>query len=95
MLAKNCNVVIGDLKLTFEAQELVNNTEQPKLVFKQTDVTNWKELGELFSFTEKELGAPDVVCPAAGIFEPVSRTGNFFSLAANLDIVESGQQNSD
>jgi len=47
------------------------------VVFKKTDVTNWVELNNLFTFTEKEFGTPDIVCPAAGIFEP--KWSNFWN----------------
>ncbi|KAF2095624.1 NAD(P)-binding protein [Rhizodiscina lignyota] len=67
--SKGCSVVIGDLALTEDAKKLVE-CAAGKVVFKQTDVTNWKQLAELFSFTETKLGAPDIVCPGAGIFEP-------------------------
>jgi NAD(P)-dependent dehydrogenase (short-subunit alcohol dehydrogenase family) len=73
--AKNCNVVIGDLRLTPDAQQVVSSASaqcSAKILFKETDVTQWKQLSELFEFTEKSLGAPDIVCPAAGVFEPVS-----------------------
>jgi NAD(P)-dependent dehydrogenase (short-subunit alcohol dehydrogenase family) len=76
--AKNCSVVIGDLQLTPAAQEYVSNASHiqngasGKVLFKKTDVTIWNELEDLFAYTEKELGPPDIVSPAAGIFEPVS-----------------------
>lgn len=34
-------------------------------------MTKWDQLAEMFAFTEKEFGPPDIVCPGAGIFEPV------------------------
>ncbi|EON66894.1 hypothetical protein W97_06297 [Coniosporium apollinis CBS 100218] len=69
--SKGCSVVIGDLQLRAEAEELVNKASNgAKILFKKTDVTKWDELAGLFEFTEKELGAPDIVCPGAGIFEP-------------------------
>jgi NAD(P)-dependent dehydrogenase (short-subunit alcohol dehydrogenase family) len=67
----NCNVIIGDLQLTFGAQELVDkakSSKSAKILFKKTDVTNWNALSALFEFTEKEIGAPDIVCPGAGEF---------------------------
>jgi 3-hydroxybutyrate dehydrogenase len=63
--------VIGDLQLTPEAQELTETKSPAKVLFKKTDVTNWAQLADLFSYTERTLGAPDIVCPGAGIFEPV------------------------
>lgn len=70
LLQNGCNVVIGDLQLTADAQKLVESSSSSKALFKKTDVTDWIELTDLFTFTEKELGAPDIVCPGAGIFEP-------------------------
>ena len=78
LLKNGCNVVIGDLQLNPNAQKLVESTSGPsKVVFKKTDVTNWVELTDLFTFTEKEFGTPDIVCPAAGIFEP--KWSNFWN----------------
>lgn len=72
LLKNGCNVVIGDLQLTPDARKLIETTSSgsPKALFKKTDVTNWTELTDLFTFTERELVAPDIVCPGAGIFEP-------------------------
>ncbi|KAF2423508.1 putative short chain dehydrogenase/ reductase [Tothia fuscella] len=67
--SKGCSVVIGDIQFTPDAEALQNN-KLAKVLFKKTDVTNWKELTDLFTFTEKEIGVPDIVCPSAGIFEP-------------------------
>jgi len=71
--SKGCRAVIGDLRLAPEAQEFVENSEKldsTKVLFKETDVTVWRQMTELFDFTEQSLGPPDIVCPAAGIFEP-------------------------
>lgn len=67
-------MVIGDLQLTPEAQTLVDQSKNSstKVLFQKTDVSDWKQLESLFTFTEKELGIPDVVGLAAGLFEPVS-----------------------
>jgi len=76
--------VIGDLQLNPNAQKLVGGTSGPdKVKFKKTDVTNWVDLSDLFTFTETKFGAPDIVCPAAGIFEP--KWSNFW-----LDTEEQG-----
>jgi NAD(P)-dependent dehydrogenase (short-subunit alcohol dehydrogenase family) len=71
--SKDCNVVIGDLRLLPESEQFTTSptTSSAKVLFKKTDVTDWKELQELFEFTKKELGVADLVCPCAGIFEPV------------------------
>lgn len=63
---KGCSVVIGDLQLSPEAKELVEKKTSPPIHFQKTDVTKWTELARLFTFTENELGAPDIVCPGAG-----------------------------
>lgn len=63
--SKGCKVVIGDLGLTDEAKKLVDSTSG-EVVHKKTDVTDWKQLEELFKFTEETFGAPDIVCPGAG-----------------------------
>jgi 3-hydroxybutyrate dehydrogenase len=63
--SKGCNVVIGDLQFPDEAKELAKKGGA-KVLFKKTDVTNWAELTDLFSWTEKELGAPDIVALSAG-----------------------------
>lgn len=57
--------MVGDLGLTDEAQKLVDSSSG-KVVHKKTDVTDWKQLAELFTFTEDTFGAPDIVCPGAG-----------------------------
>lgn len=44
-----------------------------KVLYKKTDVTDWKSLAELFEFSKKELGAVDLLCNGAGVFEPVSQ----------------------
>lgn len=76
LLHKRCNVVFADLKLRPEAQELVSNhsnsSQSPaKAVFQQTDVTNWQHLERVFHVAKKEFGGVDIVCPGAGVFEPV------------------------
>jgi 3-hydroxybutyrate dehydrogenase len=76
LLSHNCNVLIADLQLTSEAQEIVDakngNSEKARAVFKQTDVTDWKQLQAAFDVALKEFGSLDIVCPGAGIFDPVS-----------------------
>lgn len=68
-------VLIGDLKLTKEAEAFLHETEASdkpgSVVFTNCDVTDWKALESLISTSVKEFGAvPDVYCPCAGIFEP-------------------------
>ena len=43
------------------------------VVFKRTDVADWKQLDELFSFTKSTFKTIDLMCNGAGIYEPVLR----------------------
>jgi NAD(P)-dependent dehydrogenase (short-subunit alcohol dehydrogenase family) len=63
--SQGCSVVIGDLQFPDGAKEIAKKGGA-KVLFKKTDVTNWTELTELFSWTERELGAPDIVALSAG-----------------------------
>lgn len=76
LLAKHCNVLFADLALRPEAQELVsnhaNNSQSPaKAVFQKTDVRDWQQLDRMFHVASKEFEGADIVCPGAGVFEPV------------------------
>jgi len=74
LVLNGCNVIIVDLALRPEAEELLNENRKGKarVVFQKTDVTNWEQLGAAFEVAIKEFGHLDIVCPGAGIFEPVS-----------------------
>lgn len=68
-------VLVGDLKLTSEAENFLHETEASdrpgSVVFTSCDVTDWKALESLVTTSVNEFGAvPDVYCPCAGIFEP-------------------------
>ena len=72
LLESGCNVMIVDLALTDEAEELLErHTKSPKVVFQETDVADWSQLQLAFDHTIKTFGGLDIVCPGAGIFEPV------------------------
>ena len=76
LLSKRCNVVFADLALRPEAQEVVSNHASPsqapaRAVFQHTDVRKWKHLERMFHVATKEFGGTDIVCPGAGVFEPV------------------------
>lgn len=81
LLEKGCNVVIADLALRPEAQALV--AEYPltsagaKAVFQKTDVTDWAQLDIMFEVAIEHFGGADVVCPGAGVYEPVSKNPQF------------------
>lgn len=74
-MENGCNVLIADLALRPEAQDLVEKysipSSAPRAVFQRTDVTDWKQLELMFEVAEKEFGEIDVVCPGAGVYEPV------------------------
>lgn len=74
LLSKGCNVVFADLQLKAEAKELIDahRNGSPRAVFQQTDVRVWLQLESLFSVCEQHFGSADIVCPGAGVFEPVS-----------------------
>lgn len=74
LLNKGCNVVFADLSLRPEAKEVVDahHNGRPRAVFQQTDVTEWPQLERMFEVAEKEFGSADIVCPGAGVYEPVS-----------------------
>ena len=76
LLSKHCNVLFADLALRPEAQELVSNHASPsqssaRAVFLQTDVRDWQHLERMFQVASKEFGGADIVCPGAGVYEPV------------------------
>ncbi|KAA8647029.1 hypothetical protein EYZ11_005278 [Aspergillus tanneri] len=75
LLENGCNVLIADLALRPEANVVVDNystpSNGPRAVFQETDVTHWKQLEEMFKVAEREFGEIDIVCPGAGIYEPV------------------------
>lgn len=60
-----------------EAQELVANhsndsQSSARALFQQTDVRDWKQLERMLNVAKTEFGDVDVVCPGAGVYEPVS-----------------------
>lgn len=77
LLAKGCNVVFADLALRPEAKQVVDSHAAPqdgrgRAVFQETDVRDWSQLERMFVTAEKEFGGIDIVCPGAGVYEPVS-----------------------
>ncbi|KAK2810058.1 hypothetical protein FQN50_003252 [Emmonsiellopsis sp. PD_5] len=73
-LSLNAKVLIGDLKLTPAAEELIsssNNEKKTIVSFVKCDVAKWDELQNLIDSSLKIFGdLPDVYVPCAGIFEP-------------------------
>jgi 3-hydroxybutyrate dehydrogenase len=76
LLSKGCNVVIADLGLRPEAEELVAQypltSPGATAVFQKTDVTDWAQLDKMFEVAIECFGGADIVCPGAGVYEPVS-----------------------
>ena len=77
LLGKGCNVIFADLVLRSEAQELISNHFSPsqsvaRAIFQETDVRDWRQLARMFATADREFGGADIVCPGAGVFEPVS-----------------------
>jgi 3-hydroxybutyrate dehydrogenase len=75
LLSKGCNVVIADLALRPEAEELVqkySSDSKAKAIFQKTDVTEWSQLDKVFEVATEKFGGADIVCPGAGVYEPVS-----------------------
>lgn len=75
LLSKGCNVVFADLQLRPESKEVIDahQSGSPKAVFQETNVTDWMQLERMFKVCEDRFGSADIVCPGAGVFEPVSR----------------------
>ncbi|KIW98252.1 uncharacterized protein Z519_01836 [Cladophialophora bantiana CBS 173.52] len=75
LFEKGCSVLIADIGLRPEAQAFIDPAEQnggPKVVFQSTDVTDWSQLQKAFDVAKENFGnVPDLVCPGAGIYEPV------------------------
>jgi NAD(P)-dependent dehydrogenase (short-subunit alcohol dehydrogenase family) len=97
---RGCNVLICDLGLHREAhtwlETLTKNNETDshdgdespprRIVFNKTDVSDWKQLEAAFDVYEKEFGGvPYVLCPGAGVYEPVR-----FSLFLFISFVSPG-----
>lgn len=77
LLSKGCNVVIADLKLRPESEALIaqyplTSSSGAKAVFQKTDVVEWAQLDKVFEVAIEHFGGADIVCPGAGVYEPVS-----------------------
>ena len=78
LLSKGCNVVIADLKLRPESEALVAQypltSSGAKAVFQKTDVADWEQVDKMFEIAIEHFGGADIVCPGAGVYEPVRTT---------------------
>jgi len=76
-LAKQCHkvgakVIVGDLRLTPEAEEWSSSLSQDTFYFQKCSVDDWKSLHALITSSVKHFGSvPDVYAPVAGVFEPL------------------------
>lgn len=52
-----------------------------RAVFQKTDVTDWAQLERMFEVAEREFGEIDIVCPGAGVYEPVDEPPHLFTRA--------------
>jgi NAD(P)-dependent dehydrogenase (short-subunit alcohol dehydrogenase family) len=65
--------MIGDLKLTPEAEAFVSKAGPDRVGFQLCDVSKWDQLQKLVATSEEKYGdVPDVWIAGAGVFEPVS-----------------------
>jgi 3-hydroxybutyrate dehydrogenase len=73
LVENGCNVLIADLALRPEAQVLADKHKNgpARIVFQETNVIDWPQLERMFEIAENEFGEIDIVCPGAGIYEPV------------------------
>jgi 3-hydroxybutyrate dehydrogenase len=75
LLSEGCNVVFADIALRPEAEAVLAqyplSSSGAKAVFQKTDVTDWAQLDAMFEVAVKHFGGADIVCPGAGVYEPV------------------------
>jgi NAD(P)-dependent dehydrogenase (short-subunit alcohol dehydrogenase family) len=68
---KGARVLIGDLKLTDEADQYVSKDKDSTLLFQKCDVSSWDDLHDLISTSVKKFSAvPDVYAPIVGVLFP-------------------------
>lgn len=79
LLAGGCSVAIADLRLRPEAEATVKEyphvggqSSSPSAKFFQADISNWKEVGEMWHAALADFGRIDIVVNGAGIYEPPS-----------------------
>ena len=64
---KGARVLIGDLKLTKEAEDYISTASSSDIVFEKCDVTSWDDLHNLISVSVERFGTvPDVYAPVVG-----------------------------
>lgn len=84
LLEKGCNVLFADVALRPEAEQVVKKYNEPskssRAIFQKTDVTDWEQLEKMFEAAEKAFGKVEIVCPGAGVYEPVSNYSRISTL---------------
>jgi NAD(P)-dependent dehydrogenase (short-subunit alcohol dehydrogenase family) len=86
LVEKGCSVLIADIGLRPEAQAFIDSTTQkggsgPTVFFERTDVTDWSQLQKAFDVAKEKFGTvPDLICPGAGIYEPVRTPYPWYSV---------------
>lgn len=68
LVAEGIKVVLADLKLSSDAEQLLNNNKD-QAIFIKCDVTSWLDLQSAFDDTIKVFGGIDLIVPNAGVFE--------------------------
>lgn len=72
---EGCNVLIMDLRLHQDAQDWLKTLSKAapnRIEFYKANVADWKEIEAVFDVYMKHFGGtPFLVCPGAGIYEPV------------------------
>lgn len=76
LLEKGCSVIIGDLRLSAEAETLLqefphpSSDGKPSAIFQKTNVVSWPQLTSLWDTAVKEFSTIDIVVPGAGVYDP-------------------------
>lgn len=68
---KGARVLIGDLKVTQDAQQYLDAHPSGEIMFESCDVTSWKSLHNLITVSLDRFGkVPDIYAPVAGVLDP-------------------------
>ncbi|KAF4126165.1 Short-chain dehydrogenase [Geosmithia morbida] len=79
MLEAGCSIVIADIRLTPEAQALVEKWTSPEAgpdtvtaFYQKTDMADWAQIKTLWEVSLAHFGVVDIVVSGAGLYEPPS-----------------------
>ncbi|KJY00665.1 hypothetical protein TI39_contig319g00007 [Zymoseptoria brevis] len=87
LLKAGCNVTVADLALRPEAKDVVAEWKEGRVIFVETDVSDWKQLQAAFDKTVEVFGRLDIVVPGAGLFEP--EWSSFWEFNTGKDTIDS------